>query len=79
MVWELLRISILWACIIFVAYRIGYRHGQRATPHWLVRPHTSRTLARMPMADPDAPEALATVQQATFVRDNLPGSTSKME
>lgn len=62
------------ACVL-VAYRVGYRRGLAKGAQWLVRPHTRRTLARMPLPE----QAEPTISQATFVRTNLPGSTSQME
>lgn len=58
-----------------LSYWLGYRHCQRRGAQWLVRPHTPRTLARMPLPEQASPR----VSQAAFVRTNLPGSTSKME
>lgn len=66
---------VILVALIPVVYLLGYRHGRRAGATWLVRPHSARSMARMPLPEQGNP----TVSQAAFVRTNLPGSTSKME
>jgi hypothetical protein len=65
-------LAFLWGTVCFV---IGWRLAQRYRATWLVRPHTRRTLDRMPLPEDSQP----TVSQAVFVRTNLPGSTSTMD
>lgn len=55
-------------------YWLGYRRGQRTGARWLVRPHTARSMARMPLPEQGTD---ATVQEAVFGRTNLPNSTSE--
>lgn len=61
-----------WA---LVGYWLGWRRARRNVPRILVRPHTRRTAARMPL--PEVTQA--TVVEAAFVRTNQPGSNSTME
>lgn len=68
-------VAVLTASIPLAAW-LGYRLGLRRGATWLVRPHTPRTLARMPLPEEGTQP---TVSQATFVRTNLPSSTSRME
>ncbi len=67
-----LALSFLWGTACFV---IGYRLAKRHGATWLVRPHSARTLDRMPLPEEGSP----TVSQAVFVRTNLPNSTSTMD
>lgn len=67
-----IALAFLWGMVTFV---IGYRLAQKRGATWLVRPHSARTLDRMPLPEEGSP----TVSQAVFVRTNLPNSTSTME
>lgn len=72
----LIGCSITGILVGWFCYYLGYRRGLvKGAGTWLVRPHTARTLARMPLPEQGEP----TVSQALFARTNLPGSTSKME
>lgn len=59
----------------FLGYRIGLARGMAKGAIAYVRPRVAHTVDRMAVAEPTEPP----VSQAVFVRDNLPGSTSKME
>lgn len=56
---------------IAVGMLVGYRLCQRRGAQWLVRPHTERSMARMPLPEqaPD-PDTLV-VSEATWVRGKM--------
>lgn len=49
---------------------VAYRRGQRSAAAWLVRPHTERTLARMPLPE-DTERETFSVSQGVFTRTRL--------
>jgi hypothetical protein len=67
-----IALAFLWGCVCFT---VGWRLSARYRAPWLVRPHTRRTIDRMPLPE----NTPTTVSDSVFVRSNLPNSDSTME